>query len=105
MVLINNRLAKDAGVIGPNAKKPAFGLFGTAGQFDIKSLELGGLKAENVKSVVMDHPTVGSRKRALKPDFGEAFNAAGDRRHDLGPAIRTGSPDGACAGTDWAGPF
>jgi PDZ domain/Aspartyl protease len=58
MMLVNNKLAKEAGVIGPNTKKPAFALFGSAGQFDIKTIELGDLKAENVKTVVMDHPTV-----------------------------------------------
>ena len=46
---------------------------------------------------VMDHPTVRSRERPLKSDFGQAFDGAGDRRHDLGPAIGTGSPDRACA--------
>jgi Aspartyl protease len=58
VMLINNKLAKDAGVINAKTPKPLFAPFGSVGQFAIKSLELGGLKAENVQAVVMDHPTV-----------------------------------------------
>src|SRR5262245_23615083 len=58
VMLINNKLAKDAGVITAKTPKPLFAPFGSAGQFAIKSLELGGLKADNVQAVVMDHPTV-----------------------------------------------
>ena len=44
---------------------------------------------------VMDHPSVGHRERALEADRREAFDCAGDRGHDLRPAIGTGAPDGA----------
>ena len=46
---------------------------------------------------VMDHPSVGDRERALEAHRREAFDRAGDRGHDLGPGIGTGSPDRAGA--------
>jgi membrane-associated protease RseP (regulator of RpoE activity) len=58
VMLINNKLAKETGVITAKTPKPLFAPFGSAGQFAIKSMELGALKAENVQAVVMDHPTV-----------------------------------------------
>ncbi len=55
--LVSNKIAKEAELL-KGAKKPAFALFGSGGQAKIKQLELGGLKAENVSTMVMDHPTV-----------------------------------------------
>ena len=46
---------------------------------------------------IMDHPSIGDRERALEAHRGEAFDRAGDRGRDLGPAIGTGSPDRAGA--------
>jgi hypothetical protein len=57
IMLINTKLAKEAGVTD-KAMKPMFAPFGAMGQFSIKSLELGDLKAEAVSTIVMDHPTV-----------------------------------------------
>jgi hypothetical protein len=57
IMLINTKLAKEAGVTEKGAKQ-AFSPFGAMGQFRIKSLELGDLKAEGVSTIVMDHPTV-----------------------------------------------
>ena len=65
--LINNRIAKDSGVLDPKAKKPAFGLFGAMGQHEIKTLEIGGSKLEKVNAVVMDHPTVEAISAVLGP--------------------------------------
>ena len=45
----------------------------------------------------MDHPSVGGGERALEAERGEALDGAGDRRHDLGPAIGAGSPHRAGA--------
>ena len=41
---------------------------------------------------IMDHPSIGGRERALEAHRGEAFDRAGDRGHDLGPAIGAGAP-------------
>lgn len=57
-MLVNNRLAKEAGLIDKSTKRPPFALFGTMGQFTIKKLEIGELKVEDVNTIVMDHPTV-----------------------------------------------
>ena len=46
---------------------------------------------------VMNHPSVGNRERTFESHCGEAFDGARDRGHDLGPGIRTGSPDRAGA--------
>jgi predicted metalloprotease with PDZ domain len=64
--LINNKVAKESGLLD-NVKKPLFSLFNTAGQTSIKSLEIGDLKAENVNTIVMDHPTVEAISKALGP--------------------------------------
>jgi predicted metalloprotease with PDZ domain len=64
--LINNKVGKESGLLD-NVKKPLFSLFNTAGQTSIKSLEFGDLKAENVNTIVMDHPTVEAISKALGP--------------------------------------
>jgi hypothetical protein len=67
LTLINNRIAKDAGVIGGKTAKPAFGVFGMMGQQTVKTLEVGGAKQDDDGVVVMDHPTVGAISEALGP--------------------------------------
>jgi predicted aspartyl protease len=64
--LINNRLAKEADVL-PKDLKPGFALFGARGQFKIKTLEAGDLKAENLSVMVVDHPTVAAISDAVVP--------------------------------------
>jgi hypothetical protein len=57
-ILLNTRVGKDAGVVAKDAPKGPLGLIGGAGQSKIKTLELGGVKAENLPTIVMNHPTV-----------------------------------------------
>jgi membrane-associated protease RseP (regulator of RpoE activity) len=57
ITLVNNKVAKSAGLL-KGMPKPAFTLFGSMGEVKIKTLEVGGQKADNVAAVVMDHPTV-----------------------------------------------
>lgn len=66
MNLINNRIAKESGVLDPKQKK-SVGLFGTMGQLKIKTLEVGPAKLENATAVVMDHPTVAAISEVLGP--------------------------------------
>ena len=56
--LVSNKVAQEAGLFPKGFKKPIFALFGSMGQMKIKTLELGDLKAENVSTMVLDHPTV-----------------------------------------------
>lgn len=65
--LINNKLAKEAGVIKPGDKGPGIGLFGMAGAKTMDTLEVGGAKLEKVPVMVMDHPTVTAASKALGP--------------------------------------
>jgi hypothetical protein len=65
--LVNNRLAKEAGLFPKDFKKPPFALFGAVGQFKIKTLEAGDLKAENLSVMVVDHPTVAAISDAVGP--------------------------------------
>ncbi|MDB5308306.1 MAG: serine endoprotease [Gemmataceae bacterium] len=67
MNLINNKIAKAAGVLDPKAKKPSFGMFGAMGQHEMKTLEVGPAKLEKVPTVVMDHPTVAAIAEVLGP--------------------------------------
>jgi hypothetical protein len=63
--LLNNRVAKESGVLPKDFKRPPFALFGSAGNFKIDMLELGGVKAKNLPTTVMDHPTVLAISKAL----------------------------------------
>jgi len=65
--LINNKIAKESGVLDPKAKKPAFNLFGAMGAQEVKTLEIGDVKIEKIPTVVMDHPTVAAISEALGP--------------------------------------
>jgi hypothetical protein len=67
ITLLNNKVAKASGVLPKNFKRPPFALFGAAGQFKIKSLQVGTLKARDVPTVVMDHPTVNLISKVLGP--------------------------------------
>ena len=67
MNLVSNKLAKDAGVLDPKAKKPAFAPFGMIGQVETKTVEIGGVRAEKMQVVVMDHPTVALLAEAVGP--------------------------------------
>lgn len=64
--LINNRLAKEAGVLKKD-EKPAVALFGMGGAKSMDTLEIGGVKLEKVPVMVMDHPTVAAISKALGP--------------------------------------
>ena len=67
MNLINNRIAKDSGVVGAKTKRPGIGIFGMMGQQEIKVLEVGPARMEKASVVVMDHPTVSLISEALGP--------------------------------------
>ena len=55
--LINNKVAKEAGLLKGIAK-PAFTMFGSMGEVKIKTLQVGDATANDVSAIVMDHPTV-----------------------------------------------
>jgi hypothetical protein len=69
ITLVNNKLAKEAGLL-KGVPRPAFTLFGAMGDVKIKSLEVGGQKAEDVAAVVMDHPLVELMAKKLGPIYG-----------------------------------
>lgn len=56
--VLGSKVAKEAGVLPKDFKQPMFALFGAMGQHPIDKLEVGGLKAEKVPAMVMDHPAV-----------------------------------------------
>jgi hypothetical protein len=64
--LINNKVAKEAGVLAKNDKGGA--LFGAAmNAKTIKTFEVGGVKLEGMPTMVMDHPTVAAIAEAVGP--------------------------------------
>jgi Aspartyl protease/PDZ domain len=65
--LINNKVAKEAGVSKKDDKGTGLPLFGMAGAKTIDTLEVGGVKMEKVPVIVMDHPTVSAISKALGP--------------------------------------
>jgi hypothetical protein len=67
VLLLNNKVAKASGVLDKNARPPLFSLFGASGEAKIKTLEIGDLKAKDVPTVVMDHPTLELVSKFLGP--------------------------------------
>jgi hypothetical protein len=65
--LLNNKVAKESGLIPKDFRKPFFTPFGSLGDFKIKSLQLGELKASDLPAIVMDHPTVSLISKVLGP--------------------------------------
>lgn len=66
ITLLNNKIAKEAGLL-KGVRKPPFALFGSMGEVKVKELEVGEQKAADVSAVVMDHPTVEAISRAFGP--------------------------------------
>jgi hypothetical protein len=67
VTLLNNKVAKATGVMGKNFKPPLFAPFGSMGEFKIQELEVGNVKAKNIPTMVMDHPTVTAMADVLGP--------------------------------------
>jgi hypothetical protein len=79
--LINNKVAKEAGVLPKDFKKPFFAPFGQSGQFKIDTAELGDVKASDLQTQVMDHPTVSAIASVVGPIEGiVGFNFFGKYR-------------------------
>lgn len=57
ITFINRRLASKLGLLDPEAAKKKM-VIGMAGQVKIRSLEVGGAKAEDVPVIMLDHPIV-----------------------------------------------
>src|SRR5262249_27218755 len=66
VTLFSTKVAKESGLIARDAG-PGFGLFGAAQQVPVKELEVGDLKAEGAKAVVLDHPLVEAMAKDLGP--------------------------------------
>jgi len=69
-MLINNRIAKDSGVMKKNAPKPFFAPFGSSGEFKIDKLKVGDVEAEGIMAMVLDHPTVETFSTAFAKKLG-----------------------------------
>ncbi len=58
VTLLSTKVGKEAGLMGKDGKGMGLSLFGPVSQGKIQTLEVGGLKAEGVPTIVMNHPTV-----------------------------------------------
>lgn len=65
--LVNNKLAKEAGIFPKDFKKPLLAPLGAMGQFKMQTIEMGNLKAENLSVMVVDHPTVAAISEVAGP--------------------------------------
>jgi hypothetical protein len=65
--VINNRIAKESGVLDPKKKQGGIPLFGMGGPQVVKEFEAGGAKIEKMPVMVMDHPTVSMISKILGP--------------------------------------
>ena len=77
MMLINNRIAKDSGVLEKNASAPLFSPFGAQAGAKAKTFEIGALKAVDVPMMVMDHPTVRAFSNAFEKEHGPVDGIVG----------------------------
>jgi PDZ domain/Aspartyl protease len=68
VTLLTNRAAKGCGLIKDGPSFPM--LFGARGEAEVKKLEFGDLKAEDVPVLIMDHPVV----KALGEILGEPID-------------------------------
>ncbi len=66
VTLLNNKVAKEAGLL-KGVAKPAFAIFGTMGDVKVRSLEVGGLEAKDTSAIVMDHPLLDVMAKKLGP--------------------------------------
>jgi hypothetical protein len=67
--LLNNKLAKDSGLL-KNAPKSVLPLLGTMAEVTVKKLEVGSAKAVDQHAIVMDHPLVELMSKKLGPLYG-----------------------------------
>jgi hypothetical protein len=67
IMLLNNKVAKDSGIFPKNFKRPFFAPLGSVGDFKIKTLQLGELEVHDIKTIVMDHPTISLISKAVGP--------------------------------------
>jgi len=67
IILLNNKVAKESGIFPKDFRRPIFSPFGSMGDFKIKTLQLGDLQVHDIKTIVMDHPTVTLISKALGP--------------------------------------
>jgi hypothetical protein len=66
VTLISTRIAKDSGVVPKDSKVPGMSLFSVP-EFKIKEIQIGEVKATNLTTMVMDHPTVSAIDKVLGP--------------------------------------
>src|SRR6516165_3927232 len=77
-MLINNRIAKDSGVIDKKSSAPFFSPFGAMGPgIKAKLFEIGPLKATDIPVMVMDHPTVNAFSEFFKKEPGSIDGIVG----------------------------
>lgn len=74
--LLSTTLAKDAGLIKKRGGG-GLGIFGGMNQIDVDKFEVGGVTAEKLPSVVMDHPTVRAISDAFEDEFGRIDGIVG----------------------------
>jgi hypothetical protein len=67
VTLINNKVAREAGLIKKDKKGTVMPLFPGMGQYKLKTLQLGDLTAKDVPVLVMDHPTVSLVSKHVGP--------------------------------------
>lgn len=66
MNIINNRIAKDSGVM-TKADKGGLSLFGAMGAKPMKKFEVGGIVLEGMQAMIVDHPTVAALAEVVGP--------------------------------------
>jgi hypothetical protein len=67
--LLNNKLAKEAGLL-KGAPTSMFPLLGTIAEVKVKELQVGSEKAANQLAIVMDHPLIELMSEKLGPLYG-----------------------------------
>jgi predicted metalloprotease with PDZ domain len=75
-VLIDNFVAKEANLL-KGVAKPLFAPFGSMGNVNVKSMEIGDAKVDKVAAIVMDHPTVAALSKFVEKKHGKLHGIVG----------------------------
>lgn len=77
MMLVSPAIAKDSGLANKIKEKPPIALFGMMGFAKIDEFEVAGVKAKNVQTQIIDHPTVKLFSKEYEPKYGKIEGIVG----------------------------
>jgi hypothetical protein len=75
--LITPKIAREAKLVDKAKDRPLIPLFGMMGQVKVKDFRVGGVAAEDVSAMIMDHPTVKLFSKEYEKKYGSIEGIVG----------------------------